>query len=215
MQQLEILSDTAQNTLCQLIETAQHIVVCCHKSPDGDAIGSSLAWADFLRSRGKEVQTEIPDAFPDFLKWLPGAERLLRYDKQRERAEEAFAKADLVFCLDFNAAGRVDEMQTPLEASAARRVMIDHHLNPTLAAELAVSMPQMSSTSEMIFRIVWQLGGFEAMTRQAAIAIYCGMMTDTGGFTYNSTRPEIYTIIGHLLTKGFDKDKIYRNVYHN
>ena len=215
MQQLEILSDTAQNTLCQLIETAQHIVVCCHKSPDGDAIGSSLAWADFLRSRGKEVQTVIPDAFPDFLKWLPGTERLLRYDKQRERAEEAFAKADLVFCLDFNAAGRVDEMQTPLEASPARRVMIDHHLNPTLAAELAVSMPQMSSTSEMIFRIVWQLGGFEAMTRQAAIAIYCGMMTDTGGFTYNSTRPEIYTIIGHLLTKGFDKDKIYRNVYHN
>ena len=215
MQQLEILSDTAQNTLCQLIETAQHIVVCCHKSPDGDAIGSSLAWADFLRSRDKEVQPVIPDAFPDFLKWLPGTERLLRYDKQRERAEEAFAKADLVFCLDFNAAGRVDEMQTPLEASPARRVMIDHHLNPTLAAELAVSMPQMSSTSEMIFRIVWQLGGFEAMTRQAAIAIYCGMMTDTGAFTYNSSRPEVYQVISLLLERGIDKDKIYRNVYNN
>jgi phosphoesterase RecJ-like protein len=73
----------------------------------------------------------------------------------------------------------------------------------------------LSSTSELVFRIIWQLGGFEMMTRKCASAIYCGMMTDTGGFTFNSTMPEIYFIIGQLLTKRINKDKIYRKVFNN
>ena len=80
---------------------------------------------------------------------------------------------------------------------------------------LTVSHPHMSSTSELVFRIIWQLGGFEEMSRKCAACIYCGMMTDTGGFTYNSTRPEIFYIVSQLLTKGIDKDKIYRNVFNN
>ena len=212
---LEILSETEQNLLSQLIESAQHIVICCHKSPDGDAIGSSLAWAEYLRDRKKEPQIIIPDAFPDFLKWLPGIERIMRYDKHKEEADKIFAEADLIFCLDFNASTRVDDMQTALDASPAQKVMMDHHLNPTMDTALTISHTDMSSTCEIVFRVVWQLGGFDMMNRKAAVAIYCGMMTDTGSFIYNSCRPEIYTIIGHLLTKGFDKDKIYRQVYNN
>jgi len=212
---LEILSETEQNLLSQLIESAQHIVICCHKSPDGDAIGSSLAWAEYLRDRKKEPQIIIPDAFPDFLKWLPGIERMMRYDKHKEEADKIFAEADLIFCLDFNASTRVDDMQTALDASPAQKVMMDHHLNPTMDTALTISHTDMSSTCEIVFRVVWQLGGFDMMNRKAAVAIYCGMMTDTGSFTYNSCRPEIYTIIGHLLTKGFDKDKIYRQGYNN
>ena len=139
----------------------------------------------------------------------------MRYDKHTAVCKERIAEADLVFCLDFNATNRVDDMQEALETTTAQRVVFDHHLNPQMDARLMVSLPQMSSTCEIVFRIVWQLGGFEMFSRQAAIAVYCGMMTDTGGFTYNSTRPEIYVIIGHLLTKGFDKDKVYRNVYNN
>ena len=139
----------------------------------------------------------------------------MRYDKHTAVCNARIAEADLIFCLDFNATNRVDDMQQALEAATAQRVVFDHHLNPQIDARLLVSLPQMSSTCEIVFRIVWQLGGFEMFSRQAAIAVYCGMMTDTGGFTYNSTRPEIYVIIGHLLTKGFDKDKIYRNVYNN
>lgn len=213
--QLEILSQSDSNTLNRLIQAARNIVVCCHKSPDGDAIGSSLAWAEYLRQVGKEPLIIVPDAFPDFLKWLPGVEKVMRYDKHTAVCKERIAEADLIFCLDFNATNRVDDMQHALETTTAQRVVFDHHLNPQMDARLMVSLPQMSSTCEIVFRIVWQLGGFEMFSRQAAIAVYCGMMTDTGGFTYNSTRPEIYVIIGHLLTKGFDKDKVYRNVYNN
>ena len=212
---INILSDLQVETLRQLIDQAQHIVICCHKSPDGDAIGSSLGWADYLRSMGKNPFIAVPDAFPDFLRWMPFVDRIVRYDKHKERVEEAFRNADLIFCLDFNTSARLMEMQRVFDEATAPKVLIDHHLSPDVETALSVSRPDMSSTCEIIFRIIWQLGGFELMTRYGAVSIYCGMMTDTGGFTYNSSSSEIFYIISQLLTKKFDKDKIYRNVYNN
>ena len=199
----------------QLISTAQSVLVVCHKSPDGDAIGSSLGMAEYLRLRGKDVTVVVPDQYPDFLHWLPNSEKIVRYDKHRDKCDMLFKIADLIICLDFNATSRVDEMEAALVDSSARRILIDHHLNPDVPADVVVSLPEASSTCELVFRIVWQLGAFPDMGKPFAVPIYCGMMTDTGGFTYNSTRPEIFFIIGELLTKRIDKDKIYRNVYHN
>ena len=214
--QIDILNEAELASLRQYISDAQHILICCHKSPDGDALGASLGWAEYLRQLGKEAFIAVPDAYPDFLQWLPNSEKIVRYDKHADIVSAAFSAADLIFCLDFNSADRLEEMQTVLEASDGRKIIIDHHLNPdTNLAVLTVSHPEMCSTSELIFRIIWQLDGFELMTRKCAVPIYCGMMSDTGGFTYNSSRPEIFFIIGQLLTKGFDKDKIYRNVFNN
>lgn len=213
---IELLSEAEIATLKENINNSNRIVICCHKSPDGDALGSSLAWAEYLRTQGKEPDIIVPDAYPDFLQWLPGSERIIRYDKHAaDKADEMLQKADLIFCLDFNGANRVDEMKYALEQSPAHKIMIDHHLDPSMDTVLTVSHPQMSSTSELVFRIIWQLGGFEEMSRKCAVCIYCGMMTDTGGFTYNSNQPEIFFIVSQLLTKGIDKDKIYRNVFNN
>ena len=213
---IELLSEAEIATLQENIDNSNRIVICCHKSPDGDALGSSLAWAEYLRTQGKEPDIIVPDAYPDFLQWLPGTERIIRYDKHAaDKADEMLQKADLIFCLDFNGTNRVDEMKYALEQSPAHKIMIDHHLDPSMDTVLTVSHPQMSSTSELVFRIIWQLGGFEEMSRKCAVCIYCGMMTDTGGFTYNSNQPEIFFIVSQLLTKGIDKDKIYRNVFNN
>ena len=214
--EIELLSEAEIATLKENINNSNRIVICCHKSPDGDALGSSLAWAEYLRTQGKEPDIIVPDAYPDFLQWLPGSERIIRYDKHAaDKADEMLQKADLIFCLDFNGTNRVDEMKYALEQSPAHKIMIDHHLDPSMDTVLTVSHPQMSSTSELVFRIIWQLGGFEEMSRKCAVCIYCGMMTDTGGFTYNSNQPEIFFIVSQLLTKGIDKDKIYRNVFNN
>ena len=210
---INILSDSEVQTLNEIIENAQNIVICCHKSPDGDALGSSLGWANFLTVCGKSPTIVVPDAYPDFLQWMPGANAIVRYDKHTEQATTLLQNADLVFCLDFNGSDRVDEMKDALEASPAKKVMIDHHLDPKMQTVLTVSHPNMSSTSELVFRIIWQLGKFDEMPKECAVNIYCGMMTDTGGFTYNSTQPEIFFIISQLLTKGIDKDRIYRNVF--
>lgn len=212
---INILTDDQLAHLSQLIANSQTILITCHRSPDGDAIGSCLGWAEFLRSKGKEPVVIVPDMYPDFLKWLPNSEKIVRYDKHREKCDMLFKIADLVFCLDFNTASRVDEMESTLLGTPATRVLFDHHLNPDVPTELTISHPEASSTSELVFRIVWQMGAFEKQAKHFAIPVYCGMMTDTGGFTFNSTRPEIFFIISQLLTKHIDKDRIYRNVYHN
>ena len=213
--QIELLTEAQIASLNELIDSSTNIIICCHKSPDGDALGSSLAWTDYLTSRGKMPTVVVPDAFPDFLRWLPGVQNIVRYDKNADRANELFSHSDLIFCLDFNGTDRVDEMSTALEQASGKRIMIDHHLDPHMDTALTISHPEMSSTSELIFRIIWQLGAFDKMSKNCAACIYCGMMTDTGGFTYNSTQPEIFFIISQLLTKGIDKDKIYRNVFNN
>ena len=199
----------------QLISTAQSVLVVCHKSPDGDAIGSSLGMAEYLRLRGKDVTVVVPDQYPDFLHWLPNSEKIVRYDKHPGKCDMLFKIADLIVCLDFNTPSRVEDMEPALVSSPARKILIDHHLKPDVNADLVISQPEASSASELVFRVVWQLGAFPELGKAFAIPVYCGMMTDTGGFTFNSTRPEIFFIIGELLTKHIDKDKIYRNVYHN
>ena len=212
---IDIIPQDQLARLSQLISDAETILITCHKSPDGDAIGSSLGLADYLRHLGKEPIVIVPDQYPDFLMWLPNTEKIIRYDKQRDKADLLFKIADLIFCLDYNAPSRVDEMEQSLVGSPATRVLIDHHLNPDVPADFIISEPEASSTCELVFRLVWQMGAFPILAKQFAVPIYCGMMTDTGGFTYNSSRPEIYFIISELLTKRIDKDKIYRNVYHN
>ena len=212
---ITILNEAQLSQLDQLITSADTILITCHKSPDGDAIGSCLGWAEYLRARGKEATVIVPDQYPDFLQWLPNSEKIVRYDKHPKKCDMLFKIADLVFCLDFNTPSRVQDMEPALVSSSAPKVLIDHHLDPDVPAVLTISQPEACSTCELVFRIVWQLGGFDGLDKRFAIPVYCGMMTDTGGFLYNSTRPEIYFIIGELLTKRIDKDRIYRNVYHN
>ena len=201
--------------LRSLINDATSIVLCCHMNPDGDALGSCLGWAEYLHSLGKETAVIVPDQYPDYLRWLPNTEKIVRYDKHVEQGDLLLKTADLIFCLDFNTASRTDKMADTLLASAAKKVLIDHHLGPDMPTVLTISHPEASSTSELVFRLVWQLGGFEELDKKFASSVYCGMMTDTGGFTYNSSNPDIFFIISQLLTKHINKDKIYRNVFHN
>jgi phosphoesterase RecJ-like protein len=211
-----LLAEGDLERLRQLIEESQSIVLTCHQNADGDALGSTLAMAWLLKSMGKEAQVFVPDQYPDFLMWLPGTQEVVRYDKHKEGCDFVLARrTDLLFCMDYNTLSRTADLQEALEQCPAKRILIDHHLAPDIRAEVCVSMPQASSTCELVFRLVWQLGLFPQTDRHFATCVYCGMMTDTGAFTYNSASPEIYFIIGQLLTKGIDKDRIYRNVFHN
>ena len=210
-----ILTEQACEQLRTLVLHAETILCVCHRSPDGDAIGSLLGWSECLRMMGKEPQMIVPDQYPDFLQWMPNTEKIIRYDKHREGCDWTIQHADLIFCLDFNTISRTGDMTEALQKSPAQKVLIDHHLDPDVDAVLSISRPKASSASELVFRLVWQLGLFPQATKHFAVPVYCGMMTDTGGFTFNSTDPDIFYIISQLLTKHINKDKIYRNVYHN
>ena len=212
----DILSQEQLDRLKQLIAESESIVLCCHQNPDGDALGSCLAWAEVLKTVfGKTVELFVPDLYPDYLQWMPNTEKIIRYDKHREGCDFTLAHADLIFCLDFNTASRTADMEAALVASPAKKVLIDHHLDPAVDTVLTISHPEASSTCELVFRLVWQMGCFDQLTKHFAVPLYCGMMTDTGAFTYNSGDPDIFFIISQLLTKHINKDRIYRNVYHN
>lgn len=196
------------------MERADKVVIVTHVAPDGDAIGSSLGLYHYLEAQGKTVNVIVPNAFPDFLRWMPGAKDILRYDKYKEFADELIAGADIIFCLDFNALKRIGKMADAVAASPARKAMIDHHPDPEDFCRITISHPEIASTSELIFRLICRVGDFGEMSRESAECIYTGMMTDTGGFTYNSNDREIYFIISELISKGIDKDAIYRKVYN-
>lgn len=196
------------------LDRAEKIVIVAHVSPDGDAIGSSLGLWHFFNSQEKMANVIVPNAFPDFLKWMPGSKEILLYDRYQEFADKLIAEADVICCLDFNAIRRIDNMADAILASQGRKILIDHHLYPEDFARIVISHPSISSTSELVFRLICRMGYFEDITKECAECIYTGMMTDTGGFTYNSNNPEIYFIISELLSKGIDKDAIYRKVFN-
>lgn len=210
----KVIEQSKIDRFVRWFERADKIVIVSHVSPDGDAIGSSLGLWHFLDGQEKNVNVIVPNAFPDFLRWMPGSKEILRYDKYKEFADQLIAEADVICCLDFNALTRIEGMADAVAQSVGRKILIDHHLYPGDFCSIVISHPEISSTSELVFRLICRMGYFEDITREAAECIYTGMMTDTGGFTYNSNNREIYFIISELLSKGIDKDEIYRKVYN-
>ena len=191
------------------------IVIVTHQAPDGDALGSSLGLYHFLKESGKkDVQVIVPNDYPVFLHWMPGAKNVINAEWQKKHAELAIASADLIFCLDFNTLKRIAQLEDPVRQSKAKKILIDHHLSPEDFCDVTISHPEISSTSELIFRFICRMGMFERINEPCAECIYTGMMTDTGAFTYHSSSYSIYYIIGELLQKGIDKDAIYAKVYN-
>ncbi len=195
------------------VEKGESFAIVTHVSPDGDALGSSLGLYHFLTAYGKDnVTVIVPNEFPAFYRWMPGTKDIVVHEKYPDFAEQLLHEADVIFCLDFNEPKRVEKLAGPLLAADGRRVLIDHHLNPADFCRVVMSYPEMSSTSEMVFRLICRMGFFSMIDKNTATCIYTGMMTDTGAFTYNSNKPEIYSIISELIKKGIDKDWIYRHV---
>lgn len=211
MKLLEVLDRETVTTLRHLVGHCRKVAITAHLSPDGDALGASLGLARILESMGREVRVITPDQPTHALAFLPGAKKVTAWSSWPDGATRQLAEADLVFCLDYNAPSRIDRLEPALMASAAPKVMIDHHLHPEYFGQrLTISRPDVSSTCALLFMVLHQVGMYEAIDRQAAECILTGMMTDTGNFSYNSNDPRLYAIIPLLLAKGVDKDALYQ-----
>lgn len=208
-----ILEDNVSRSY-KLIEAAERIVILTHLSPDGDAVGSSLGLYHFLREIGKEPVVVVPNRFPGFLNWMSGAADIVVLEEKHKEVQGLITEADLLICVDFNDLKRIDGAKPFVEQSHAKKILIDHHLSPEAFADVTISHPEISSSSELVFRLICRMGFFQNITKACAESIYVGMMTDTGNFSYASQSPEIYHIISELLSKGIDKDNIYRLVYN-
>ena len=208
----DIISEQEQQQLTTAIEVSKNVVVVAHVAPDGDAVGSSLALSGVLRKLGKNVNVVMPDALPKSIMFLQGAADIKIYKEKPEECDSIIANADTLFCLDFNEPKRVDLMQNAILEASAYKIMIDHHINPSDFCDLVISYPQLSSTSLLVYKIIMQLSLDVMVAKAEAEAVYTGMMTDTGNFSYNSNDSDIYIAISQLLQRGIDKDEIYKIV---
>ncbi|WP_418991054.1 DHH family phosphoesterase [Alistipes sp.] len=194
----------------------QRIVIVTHTNPDGDAVGSSLAWAEALRGMGHAVTCVVPNKYPYFLDWMEGIGEVVIFKNDTEgRAATAIAAADVIFCLDFNSVSRLEILSDTIAANtAARRVLIDHHLAPDEGFDLSFSHPESSSTCYLVYALVEALFGVEAISRRMAEALYVGMMTDTGNFAFSHLTPELFRAVAVLVERGISIPAIHNNVYN-
>ncbi|MFI3264244.1 MAG: DHH family phosphoesterase [Rikenellaceae bacterium] len=195
----------------------QKIVILSHTNPDGDAIGSSLAWARVLRSAGNySVSCIVPNRYPYFLSWMEGIDELINYKDQTEKVSEAVAQADIIFCLDFNALSRLEGLSDVIaENKTAKRVLIDHHLEPDQNYDIMFSFPNASSTCFIVYSLIEQMWGTDLVNRSIGELLYVGMMTDTGNFSFSFLTPALYRSLAVLVEKGIDIQNINSQVYNS
>jgi phosphoesterase RecJ-like protein len=200
--------------IVELIGQSSSILVTSHYNPDGDAMGSALAMAALLRKTGKDAVVMVPNDYPAFLKWMPGNDKVMIYRNNEERANEIIREADIIFCLDYSALNRTDSMEDPLRNSPAKKILIDHHLEPVLADfDYYLSVIQTSSTSELVYRFAEGCSWLDLIDPEIATGLFVGIMTDTGSFSFACNYPETFRISASLIQAGINPEQIHRHVY--
>ena len=196
-------------------------------SPDGDAMGSSLGLKHWLQNAlgldSSAVQVIIPNCYPDFLAWLPSANESIAYATHKEAAEQAVRKADLLFCLDFNEPKRIGDAAALFPLASCPKVLIDHHLHPDeTMVNVVISYPEAPAACYLVLELINGLNRLNnpdmdncsGLLTDTATCIYCGLMTDTGNFAFNSNNPVLYDMVAQLLRAGINKDQIFDAVFN-
>lgn len=198
--------------LKELLKGISKAVIVTHKNPDGDAIGSSLGLYHYLIKKGIKAQVITPNEYPDFLRWLPGDDTVIRYNTNTEKAKAIINDTEAIFILDLNQMARMDGLQKPVGESNATRVLIDHHQLPDQIADIMLSRPGVSSTCEMVYHLIDTLGEADLLDKNAADCLYTGIMTDTGSFRFSSTSANTHIAAAALMDKGVEPSLIFERV---
>jgi len=201
--------------LSKLFYTSENILLVSHVNPDGDAIGSQLALYHYLKSKGKNAVMMAPNNLQEFLKWMDGADKIEIFIRRREKCKKLIENADLIVMLDFNQPDRLGEAEKYVMESKATKVIIDHHLNPHDFADLLISDSTKCSTSELIDSLVTEINGERFRNISYAVALYVGIITDTGNFEYGTYTGETLRRVADMIDTGIDKEKILDLIYNN
>lgn len=198
----------------ELLHRPKQIAIIPHKNPDGDAIGSTLALFHYLGAKGHNCKVIAPNDYPNFLKWMPGENTILKFESQTKKSTDFLNTSDVIFTLDFNALNRAgDDMASVLEQTEAIKVMIDHHQQPDDYAKYMYSDVSMSSTCEMVYNFIEALGDLDNLNATIATCLYVGIMTDTGSFRFPATTEKTHRVIANLIEKGANNSEIHNNIY--
>lgn len=198
-----------------LLSSPKRIAITTHQRPDGDAMGSSLGLYHYLTALGHKVKIVSPTPYAEYLAWMPGAKDIIVGPEDRDLADWTFEGADAIFCLDFNALHRINEFEKPVKDSMGKKIMIDHHMDPVEFYDYQYWDDKASSTAEMIFRLMEELDHLEYLSKDVAISLYTGIMTDTGSFRFTSTTPRVHRMVARMMETGINVNEIYDNIMSN
>jgi phosphoesterase RecJ-like protein len=203
-------------SLAELLAQPQKIVITTHHKPDGDAMGSSLGLYNYLIQLGHHAKVIAPTDYPDFLAWLPGNEDVMIYTEHTEEAAVLIADADIIFCLDFNALSRINEMGELVGQSSAYKVMIDHHLEPQDFDDYRYWNINACATAQLVYTwIVNELGGKEYINKDVATCLYTGILTDSASFRLPNTTSDVHRIAADLIDAGAVNWRIHELIYNS
>jgi len=201
--------------LQQVLATPKKIVLIPHRSPDGDAMGSTLGMYHFLIKNNHFPTVISPNEFPDFLAWMPGSETVLIYEKDKVNCTKILQEAELIFTLDFNALHRVGEMEQVLSTLSVPFVMIDHHQSPDKYASFTYSDVAFGSTCEMVYHFISLLGKKSEIDKTIGTCIYTGILTDSGSFRFPKTTGTTHRIVAELIDLGVENTQIPNLLFDN
>ncbi len=197
--------------LKNLLSAKQNVVITTHVNPDGDAIGSSVALLNFLIKMGHDVSVIVPNDYPDFLKWMKNDELIINYSNSKNESQEKIKNASLIFCLDFNNLNRINELGDYISDSKAKKVLIDHHLDPSDFYDFKIHDIKASATAELVYNFLIELDS-NAVDKDISEALYTGILTDTGSFKF-SMSPKVHKIVSDLMIRGVDIGFINNKIY--
>lgn len=186
-----------------------------HQRPDADAMGASLAMYAYLLQKGHEVTVISPTVFPDFLRWMPGCDKVIVFENNKEEALAILQKVDILFCLDFNFLKRTKEMGPYLENLSCTKVMLDHHMQPQSGFDFGKSDVDAASTALLVYEFIVDMGDEKLINDQIARCVYAGTMTDTGSFRFTSTSYRVHEMVAKLMRKGLKHEPIHQAIYDN
>ncbi len=207
------MKKTEVNKLKALLKKAKSSVIVTHWSPDGDAMGSSLALFNYLTKIKKKATVVVPNEYPEFLHWMPGDAKVLNHQSEPEKVARLIEKADAVFTLDFNSFKRLEKLGELVEKSKATKILIDHHQQPDKFAQIVFHNVKACSTCELVYDLIVALGGKKQIDKKIASCLYTGLMTDTGSFRFSSVTAKTHLILADLLKKGAVPNHIHEAVY--
>lgn len=194
MERFDTTGAEAIRRVLEVLLGARRVVVIAHEHPDGDALGSSLALAGYLRAAGREAVALRHGPFPESIGFLATPEAPLM------RAEDfALREGDTICLVDCHEASRAPE---PLRrfVGMAPLAVIDHHVASDYPTEAVYAVPDASSTAELVWNVA-QIAGWPT-THDVAEALWTGIVTDTGRFSYPSTHPSTLRCAADLLEHG-------------
>lgn len=208
-----MVDSTQWDKVLNIINSNEKFILTTHFNPDGDALGSEIALAEFLKQKGKRIWIINNTPTPDNYKFLDPENKITVFDSNRKYHVEILQNAEVIIIVDISDWERLNDLGKLFRQSPAPKICIDHHHIESKFADIDIIYEAASSTGELIYEFLsynnWEIKG------RLAEALYTCILTDTGSFRFSNTSAFTLKMASHLLEVGVNARSLYQEIYEN